>query len=273
MTATASIEPATRPYAFDSDTAVERTGDQLWVANLTDRWDRLGGGPLGGYSLAVALRALALDVGRDRDLVALAAFYHRPARHGRVDIETETVRAGRRFATGEGRMRQGDREILRVVATFGDLGAEGRTVVFNEPPELPPPDTCFDPLERLDLPGVTITERVEYRFAQMPGWRTGEPTGTPEASCWMRFKDDRPSNLLALPLLVDAAAPVVLEIGAAGSSTLELGIHLRAHPAPGWLACRIATRHVINGFHEEDVEIWDSTGALVAQARQLALLA
>lgn len=49
-------------------------------------------------------------------------------------------------------------------------------------------------------------------------------------------------------------------------------MHLRAHPAPGWLACRAATRFVIGGYHEEDFEIWDSTGALVAQSRQLALL-
>ena len=40
----------------------------------------------------------------------------------------------------------------------------------------------------------------------------------------------------------------------------------------GWLACRVATRFVIGGYHEEDFEIWDSTGALVAQSRQLARL-
>jgi Acyl-CoA thioesterase C-terminal domain len=34
----------------------------------------------------------------------------------------------------------------------------------------------------------------------------------------------------------------------------------------------VATRQVIGGYHEEDFEIWDATGTLVAQWRQLALL-
>src|SRR5260221_612755 len=70
-----------------------------------------------------------------------------------------------------------------------------------------------------------------------------------------------------------APAPAVLELGEMSSSTIELTVHLRARPAPGWLAGRMSTRYVIGGYHEEDVELWDSAGQLVAQSRQLALLA
>lgn len=45
----------------------------------------------------------------------------------------------------------------------------------------------------------------------------------------------------SLPALVDAAAPVVLELGLAGSMTVQLTTHVRGRPAPGWLACRVAT--------------------------------
>lgn len=56
------------------------------------------------------------------------------------------------------------------------------------------------------------------------------------------------------------------------SATTELTVHLRDRPAPGWLACRASTRFLIDGYHEEDFELWDRTGRLVAQARQLALV-
>jgi acyl-CoA thioesterase len=82
----------------------------------------------------------------------------------------------------------------------------------------------------------------------------------------------RAADPLALAALVDMAMPPVIDLGEAGSTTIELSVHVRGVPAPGWLACRASTRHVIDGFHDEDFEIWDSTGRLVAQSRQLALL-
>ena len=87
----------------------------------------------------------------------------------------------------------------------------------------------------------------------------------------MRFSDGRDADLVSLPLLVDSTAPSVLELGAS-STTIQLTVHLRAHPAPGWLACRATTRFVSGGYHEEDFEVWDATGTLVAQSRQLALI-
>jgi acyl-CoA thioesterase len=87
----------------------------------------------------------------------------------------------------------------------------------------------------------------------------------------MRFADGRDPDLLALLVMVDSTAPSVLELGA-GSATIQLTVHLRAHPAPGWLATRASTRFVSGGYHEEDFEVWDSAGTLVAQSRQLAIV-
>ena len=118
---------------------------------------------------------------------------------------------------------------------------------------------------------ATIAERIEWRSAELPGWFSGQPTGRPYSEFWMRFADGRDADLLSLPLLVDSTAPSVLELGVA-STTVELTVHLRAHPAPGWLACRAGSRFVSGGYHEEDFEVWDSAGTLVAQSRQLAVV-
>jgi acyl-CoA thioesterase len=90
---------------------------------------------------------------------------------------------------------------------------------------------------------------------------------------WVRFADGRPPDLRALALMADSLPPSVFNLGAAGwVPTLELTVHFRAKPAPGWLLVGFRTRFLINGYLEEDGEIWDSKGDLVAQSRQLARL-
>jgi acyl-CoA thioesterase len=260
-------------HPFDTDTRVEPAGERTYSAHLTDRWNALGGVPNGGYLLAVALRALARDMPLPDPVVASAA-YLRPGAPGPAEITTDVARAGRRVATGEAHLVQDGKEIVRLLATFADLDqAQGRTHMRATAPELPPPEDCVDVLDGAPpLPGVSITERFEYRAPELPGWARGTPTGESELAFWLRLRDGRDADPIALAAFVDAAAPAVLELGEPGSATIELTVHIRARPAPGWLACRTATRHLIGGYHEEDFEIWDSTGALVAQSRQFALL-
>jgi acyl-CoA thioesterase len=258
-------------HVFDADTAVQRDGER-YSAALTDRWSALGGTPNGGYMLAVALRALQAEMPFPDPLVTSAHFL-RPGVVGPAEVSIEVVRAGRRVATGEASLIQEGREIVRLLATFGDLEqADGRTLELGDPPRLPPPDETPDVLDGGTMPGVSITEQIEYRAPARPGWAQGRPGGEPRLEFWMRFRDGRDADPLALTALVDGFAPAVLDIGADGSATIELTVHVRARPAPGWLACRHLTRHVIGGYHEEDFEIWDSAGMLVAQSRQFALL-
>jgi Acyl-CoA thioesterase len=261
-------------YAFDTDTAVEAVAPGRYAATVTDRWSALGGGPNGGYLLGICLRALSADLPDSHpDPLVVSAYFLRPGTVGPAELRTEVVRAGRRIATGEAHLVQDGKEAVRVVANFADLGsAQGRTEVFGEAPKLPVPEECVDLTGGQSIPGLTIAERYEYRFPEAPGWLRGEPSGEPHKEFWMRFSDGRDADTMSLAPLVDGAAPAVVELGEYASSTVELTVHVRARPAPGWLACRVHTRYVIDGYHEEDFEIWDATGSLVAQGRQLALL-
>jgi hypothetical protein len=76
-----------------------------------------------------------------------------------------------------------------------------------------------------------------------------------------------------LALAVDCLPPVVFGLRVVGwSPTVELTWHMRAVPAPGVLRVAARCRHVSGGWFDEEAEVWDSAGRLVAQSRQIALV-
>nr|WP_228278472.1 acyl-CoA thioesterase domain-containing protein [Brevibacterium limosum] len=71
--------------------------------------------------------------------------------------------------------------------------------------------------------------------------------------------------------VLDSFPPVMFDLGRFNwAPTMELTAHVRALPAPGWIGARLSTRNIAGGMFEEDCELWDSDGRLVAQSRQLA---
>ena len=98
--------------------------------------------------------------------------------------------------------------------------------------------------------------------------------GIPRFRGWFRLRNEEPIDCFGLLVAVDAFPPTVFnaQLPIAWTPTLELTTHVRGRPEPGWLRCEFTTRFISGGFLEEDGEVWDSTGRLVAQSRQLALL-
>jgi len=260
-------------FEFDTDTAVERAGEDRFAARLTDRWNTPAG-PNGGYVLAVVARALLETVPKPHP-ISLTGHFLLPPAPGDVEIATELIRTGHRHATARATLSQGGKEVVTALGTFADLAeAKGRDLILEEPPALPAPEEAIDPLGTLDQAMMPpIAGRMDYRVGELPGFALGEPSGRPEFVSWIRFSDGREPDPVALIFLPDGMVPTVFEIGEIVSSTVEMTVHVRAVPAEGWLLMRVRTRFVIGGYHEEDVELWDSSGSLVAQARQLAMLA
>jgi hypothetical protein len=56
------------------------------------------------------------------------------------------------------------------------------------------------------------------------------------------------------------------------SPTVQMTTYLRRVPAPGWLRVIATAREVGERMFDEDHLVIDSTGAVVAQSRQLALI-
>lgn len=253
-------------FEFDADTAVEETEPGIFRADVHDRWN-VGTIPNGGYLLAIAARAIGEKL-KGRELRTITAHYLRPSKCAPLDIEVEPVKEGRTYATAMARLIQEGKENVRVLATFAGAREGGPEHVRGAPPDLPPVESC---VRAQPIDAIAISHRFETRYApDTAGFLRGAPSGTAELRAWVRFADGREPDVLSLPLIADALPPPILEVTTfRWVPTIELTVHVRGRPAPGWLRCKFESRFVFGGYLEADGEIWDSAGNLVAQSRQL----
>lgn len=263
-------------YEFDRATAVTALAGGRFAAEIHDGWD-IGGNANGGYVLAVAARAMRDASGRP-DPVTVTAHFLAPAPPGEVEISTEVVKAGKRFTTVSGSLVNGGRLTLRLLAAFGDQSGAAEERLYHEdgPPALPPFEECSVRSPSNGAVDVALMDKLVVRLhPDDAGFQAGVRSGRGEMRGWFAFADGRPIDTLGLLLAADAFPPAVfnLDLPPGWVPTVELTVHVRGVPAPGPLRCRFSTRFVQGGLFEEDGEVWDSDGRLVALSRQLALIA
>ncbi len=271
---------STQMAEFDRDTVVTpvRVTDMAgeFTADLRGHWS-VGGALNGGYLLSVLGRALRETVPDRPDPLSISVYYVSAADAGEATLRTRVVRRGGSTVTLAGDLEQGGQARITALATYGDLSALPVGVETTaQPPQLPPVEECFPttaaPPELRKI--APIMERQQLHLdPAYAGWAVGAPSGEGVIQGWFRLPEGREPDALSLLFTVDALPPVTFDLGRPGwAPTLELTVHVRANPAPGWMMVRHATRNVAGGMFEEDCEVWDSTGRLVAQSRQLARL-
>ena len=264
---------ATAVEPVPGDAGADGGGEGRWIGAVAPGWD-IAGNANGGYLLAMAGRALSRATGRP-DPVTVTGHFTSPGQAGPVEIVTDVVKQGRRFATGRATMISQGRPLLSVVGTFGDLAAAaGPELVDRTSPDLPDPDRCVA-LGATDTFPPPFMGRVELRLhPDDAAFSTGSRSGRALMRGWFRLRDGEAVDTIALLCAVDAFPPTAFnaQLPVAWTPTVELTAHVRARPEPGWLRCRFSTHFVTGGFLEEDGEIWDATDRLVAQSRQLALV-
>lgn len=257
---------------LDADTAVEEVAPGRFRARITDRWN-LGAAPNGGYLSMIATRAIAASLPHP-DPFSVTTHFLRMAKPGEAFVEVELVRGGKHHATAQARLIQDDAEILRTIAVLGNLTAiDGPTHVTVPAPALSREEcTAGWPAPHL----AAISGRLEVRLA--PGttsWMDEAPSERAELGGWIRLQDGRAPDALSMVFFADALPPPVLNLSIVQTRfvpTLELTVHVRARPSPGWLYAWFRTRALSRGYLESDGELWDSSGNLVAMSRQLARL-
>ena len=259
---------------FDAATAVARTGEDTFTASLSRDW-WVFTGPNGGYVASVLLRALTERVGDPARMArSLTVHYLRPPGEGPVAIATRLVRAGRSVATLTATMTQNDAEVALATAVF----ARPRPFLpFHDatPPDVPGPDET-PPSSWPPHLFPPISRRFTYRPLTRETVFSGEERA--EASCWLRLDEPRPLDPVLLATIADAVVPAVFPKATVpvAATTIDLTVHFRAaadaEPYDGWALAAMRSRVSVDGFVEEDGEVWTPDGRLIAQSRQLAVV-
>jgi acyl-coenzyme A thioesterase PaaI-like protein len=282
---------------FEEATAVRRRSAGVYDVRPDERFAVVTAGGStppavnGGALIAQVLRAV-LDGSPNPHPVATSANFLRVARLAPAEVRVEWLKQGRTASVARARLVQDDETILDVSVTTGTVPASGAAGAVPDAdggladatqlswtgaaPDFPPIGDCVDlgpwrgSVSADGAEGYAMQVSVLMDPATS-GWRRRNPSGVPEMRGYFSLRDGTPPDPYVLALALDGMPPAVFGVGATGwAPTVELTWFMRAVPQPGPLRVATRVRHVGGGWFDEEAEVWDAAGALVAQSRQLA---
>ncbi|MEU4598821.1 thioesterase family protein [Nocardia sp. NPDC023988] len=242
---------------------------------------KVHGGTMVAASAAAATRWLTeadASYARMAPIAASSDFLGAPD-PGKVEYAVHIRKKGRQICLVDAELIQNDRTLVRTAFTFGHLDA---TATRWSGPDSDMPAEPTDAALRYtpDSPMGKIVHVSQGAHVLLdPTWGEflrGE-TGDPRLRLWIRpFDGDEADPLVRAAfamMAADMSPPVPMNLGHFGwSPTVQMTTYLRRVPAPGWLRVIATSREVGERMFDEDQLVLDSTGAVVAQSRQLALI-
>jgi acyl-coenzyme A thioesterase PaaI-like protein len=281
---------------FDEATAVSRRAEGVYDVQPDQRFAIVTAGGStppavnGGALIAQVLRAV-LDTSPNPHPVATTANFLRVARLAPAEVRVDWLKQGRTASTARASLVQDGETVLDMSVTTGTVPDSGAAAVVADgsgladatllnwtgaPPDFPPIEDCIDlgpwrgSVSADGAEGYAMQVSVLMDPATS-GWRRRNPSGRPEMRGYFQLRDGRVPDAYLLALAVDGLPPAVFGLGATGwAPTVELTWFMRAVPRPGPLRVATRARHVGGGWFDEEAEVWDTAGSLVAQSRQLA---
>jgi acyl-CoA thioesterase len=257
-------------HLLDKDTAGRPSAEPPGsLVSVSSNWS-INELPNGGYMMALLANSLLQESTKKKIAVLTATFIARSV-PGDALVLVERIAASSQFERYEARLIQNQTENIRALGTFVD---EDMVCTVNrhesDAPAVAPLDECI-PIPQMNH--FTLYDQVEVRLdPACAGWLNNLHAEKSEFKGWIRFRDERPYDALSLLVVADAFPPPVYASQglAAWVPTLEMSVNLRKLPSSAWLKCIFRTRFVTCGLAEEDGEVWDATGELVALSRQIA---
>lgn len=288
--ATSAGRPAAPDAPFGEVCAVRRldTGElgpdaARYRGVIAETWTvgpKVHGGTMVAGSAAAAtawLRACDPDRADMAPIGASSDFLGAPE-SGEVDYEVYTRKVGKQICLVDVTLTQGGKPRVRSAFTFGHLDdAEPAFAHRHDDMPVAPPAGALGYQD--SALGQVVKVAAGAELVMDPAWApflNGEK-GLPRLRLWIRpFDGDQRDPEVAAyfaMMSADISPPVPMNLGHFGwAPTVQMTTYLRRRPAPGWLRVIATTQEVGGRMFDCDQLVLDSTGAVVAQSRQLALL-
>ncbi|MCP3955904.1 MAG: thioesterase family protein [Desulfobacterales bacterium] len=256
-------------HLFEQDIHLSPDGESRYTARVSDNWS-INGTPDGGYLMALLARA-AMAHSKKKGLSVLTANFIARSEPGPAELIVSKMGATRNFDRWQVSLAQNQAEKLRSMVTLMNPapGQAGQRYEKHAP-MLAPAETC---IKFGEMSGYTLFDNMDVLLDPgCSGWIAGDLDARSELRGWIKFRDDRPFDPPALMLIADAfPPPIFVSQGmVAWVPTIELSVNIRNLPDTRWLKCVFRSRFLNGGMVEEDGEIWDEAGELVAISRQIA---
>ncbi len=258
-------------HIFDQDIDITAQNPSFFNAVVSDNWS-VNGIPDGGYLMAIITNAM-MQCSEHKSTPILTANYISRSRPGEAVIEVEPIKQSRQFNRLGGKLCQGGEEKVRMFGTFAT--DTDKDACLTERYEKSPPliSSRAECIRIPEIPNYTIFHNMDIRLdPTCAGWIKGEMSKKSEIKGWIKFKNTRPVDIYSIALMADSFPPAILASQGmvAWVPTLEFTVNIRNIPETHWLKCVFRTRFVSCGLIEEDGEIWDEAGNIIALSRQVA---
>jgi len=256
-------------HQFDKDIVLAEQEPFLFKVNLTDNWS-INGNPNGGYLMALLANAMLQHSGKKSTPIITANFISRCV-PGTARVSVEKISRSNQFNRFQAILTQQGKERIRAFGTFaGGKDGYGEKRYEKLMPDMANLEECILVPE---IPNYTLFSQIDLRLdPSCAGWMAGNLSDKSEQRGWIRFKDYRRFDTLSLFLLADSFPPPILASQGLVTwvPTLEFSVNIRNLPSTKWLKGFFRTSFINNGILEEDGELWDENGELIAISRQIA---
>lgn len=256
-------------HLFDSDISIAPITSGRFRTNISGNWS-INGTPNGGYLLAILAKAM-LQQSDKKSTPILTVNYISRTMPGEAEVAVETLKRSKQFNRLQARLIQEGSEKIRAFGTFA-IEPDACLIQRYEdpPPSVASPEQC---VQIPAMPKYSVFENLEVRLdPSCAGWMENRLSEKSEHKGWLRFSDNRGFDIFAVALAADAFPPAVLSSQGmvAWVPTIEFSVNIRNVTQDPWLKCRFRTRFINCGLLEEDGEIWNGNGELIALSRQIA---